>query len=137
MSAKPASPARYCICIYQTTTCAHSNVHAGRPYHEVETKQKGRKVKKVQKEVKKFLEPLKDAGLLPVKLELKKYNQENLDINLLDGNEITSSVCSSQNDRDIPRMAHLQVKHSISQNLYHELYMFNKSLPKPTEVSKL
>jgi len=48
-----ASSARYCICIYQTT-CAHSNVLAGRPYHEVETKQKGRKVTKVQKEVKKF-----------------------------------------------------------------------------------
>jgi len=102
----------------------------------VETKQKGRKVTKVQKEVKKFLEPLKDAGLLPVKLQLRQHNQENLDVNLLDGNERTSSECS-ENDRDILRMAHLQVKHSISQKLYHELYMFNKSLPKPTEVSKL
>ena len=67
---------------------------------------------------------------------LRQHNQENLDVNLLDGIERTSSECS-ENDRDILRMAHLQVKHSISQKLYHELYMFNKSLPKPTEVSKL
>jgi len=100
----------------------------------VKAKLKGRKVKEIQRAVQNFLEPLKEAALQSVNLKLQQVSdKENVNIGLHDA--IVDNC--SQNHKDVTKMAYLQAKHGITQKYYREIYMFDKSIPKPTKLSAM
>jgi len=77
----------------------------------VKTKQKKRKIQVVQGRVEKFLEPLKEAGLQPINLQLRQTNKENINISLDDDDNDMGNDSYSQNEQDIAKMACLQIKY--------------------------